>query len=614
MSRRSFGGRAASAGVALGTLHRPDRPPAPARPREGGGRAEGPADNWADNSAGSRTEISAGSRTEDRGGRGGAGAPSGPAAPAGGNGTAPGQAAAREIEAAFDAVAEHQARLSASLRAGGRIEQADIMEVGGYLAQDTDLRAAATRRAAGGASAAEAVRAAVEEYARAIGALADPTLAERAADLRQVGRRALAWLGGAGLARPAGPLVLVAHEIGAADLLEPGSEVVAAGSVTGGPNSHAAIVARSLGIPLLLGLDPAVLDLPDGAETLVDAARAGLTVHPAPGERAGALAAMDRARTRRAALAAERHLPCETLDRHSVILRANVATAADSEAALRAGADGVGLLRTELPFLEARRWPGEEQHAAALAPVLRELAGRPVTVRTLDFADDKVPPFLAGAGPDGRIGRGLPLMLARPEAFTAQFRALLTTGAGTDLRIMIPMVAAPEELRACRELLRAAAESLGVPVPPLGAMVELPEAVDRADELARESAFLSVGSNDLTSRILGLDRRDPAAGPAHTAHPEVLRAIGRVVEAAHRHRRQVSVCGDAAAHPLVMPLLIGLGCDVLSAAPAALDEIRARVRRLDAEACARAAHEALVAGGVEEVWAIVRRRCSPALP
>ncbi|WP_329493385.1 putative PEP-binding protein [Kitasatospora herbaricolor] len=604
MTRRSFGGRAASAGVALGTLHRPDRPPALPRSRAAGSGAVGGG--------------------ADRGGAGGpTGAGAGGSRTAAAEGVAREEAAreetvheetAREVEAAFDAVAEHQERLSASLRAGGRIEQADIMEVVGYLAQDTDLRAAATRRAAEGASAAEAVQAAVEEYARVIGALADPTLAERAADVRQVGRRALAWLGGAGLARPAGPLVLIAQEVGAADLLEPGSEVVAAGSVTGGPNSHAAIVARSLGIPLLLGLDPAVLDLPDGAEALVDAARAGLTVHPAPGERAGALAEMDQARSRRAALAAERHLPCETLDRHSVILRANVATPADGEAALRAGADGVGLLRTELPFLEARGWPDEEQHAATLAPVLRELAGRPVTVRTLDFADDKVPPFLAGAGPNGRIGRGLPLMLARPDAFTAQFRALLTTGAGTDLRIMIPMVAAPGELRACRELLRAAAESLGVPAPPLGAMVELPEAVDRAEELAREAAFLSVGSNDLTSRILGLDRRDPAAGPAHTAHPAVLAAIGQVVEAAHRYRRQVSVCGDAAAHPLVVPLLIGLGCDVLSAAPAVLDEIRARIRRLDAEACARAAREALVAEDVEEVWRIVERRCSPVLP
>ncbi|MFC9327136.1 putative PEP-binding protein [Kitasatospora sp. NPDC057015] len=581
MTRQAFTGQAASAGIAVGTVHRTDRPPAVPRPGEAvvGACPYRPGES-AD--------------------------PGGPADPG---------RAARAAEAAFEAVAEHLERLAASLRAEGRIEQADLLEVGGYLARDQDLRASATRRAGRGAPADTAVREAVEEYAAVIGALADPVLAERAADIRQVGRRALAWLDGAGLARPEGPLVLVAHEVGAADLLEPGGDVVGAVSVTGGPGSHAAIVARSLGIPLLLGLDPAVLDLPDGAEAIVDGDRARITVHPAGPERARALAATDAACARRAALAAERHLPCETLDRHTVILRANVATAAQAEAALLAGADGIGLLRTELPFLEAPRWPTAEQHTAALAPVLRELAGRPVTVRTLDFADDKLPPFLAGAARDGgRLGRGLPLMLARPDAFAAQFRAVLTAGAGTDLRIMIPMVAAPEELRACREILRETADALGVPVPPLGAMVELPEAVARAAELAREAAFLSIGSNDLTGQILGLDRRDPAAGPVLAAHPAVLRAIGRVVEAGHRYRRQVSLCGDAAAHPVVLPLLVGLGCDVLSAAPAALDEIRARIRRLDAEACAEAAREALAAGSVEEVRAIVERRCSPALP
>ena len=572
MTRQSFAGRPASAGVALGRLYRPDRPPAATGPRRAG------ADPVA------------------------------------------------EVEDAFDAVAKHLAVLSDSLRVGGRTEQADIMEVNSYLAQDPDLRAAAARRVAVGAPVAVAVREAVAEYADAIGALDDPSLAERATDIRQVGRRALAWLHGAELAGPAGPVVLLAHEIGAADLLEPGTEVVAAASVTGGPNSHAAIVARSLGIPLILGLDPAALDLPDGTEALVDAAGPHVTVRPEPAERALALAAMAAARSRRVALAAERHLPSETLDRHSVILRANVATAEDADAGLRAGADGVGLLRTELPFLDAPSWPSEAQHTAALAPALRLLAGRPVTVRTLDFADDKLPPFLAAGDPAGagaadpagaagrRIGRGLPLMLARPDAFAAQFRALLTAGAGADLRIMIPMVATVEELRACRDILYATADALGVPAPPIGVMVELPEAVALADELAEEAAFLSIGSNDLTGQILRLDRRDPAATPALTAHPEVLRAIGRVVEAAHRHRRQVSVCGDAAAHPLVMPLLVGLGCDILSAAPAALDEIRARIRRLDAETCALAAREALAAGTVEEVWKIVEERCSPELP
>jgi phosphoenolpyruvate-protein kinase (PTS system EI component) len=270
----------------------------------------------------------------------------------------------------------------------------------------------------------------------------------------------------------------------------------------------------------------------------------------------------------------------------------------------------VGLLRTELPFLEARCWPDRERHTRELTPILRELAGRPVTVRTLDFADDKLPPFLT-AGRDGeRLGRGLPLMLAEPEAFAEQFRAVLGA-APCDIRLMIPMVASLAELRACRDLLSATATSLGVPAPPLGVMIELPEAVELADELAAESAFISIGSNDLTSTILGLDRRDPAATPMMCAQPRVLAAIARITEAAPRHGRTVSVCGDAAAHPAVMPLLLGLGCDVLSAAPAAIDELRYRVRRLRRDDCRRLAERALDRDTASQVWELVSRHPHP---
>ncbi|MET9907509.1 putative PEP-binding protein [Streptomyces sp. NPDC006476] len=521
---------------------------------------------------------------------------------------------ARQITDAFDAVAARLLELSTSLREQGKDEQADIMEVNCYIAQDPDLRDQAVQRAGEGRPVAVAVRQAVDAYAGIIAALDDPTLADRAADVRQVGRRVLAHLYGDTGPAPDQPLVLVAQEIGAADLLEPGQTVTGAISVTGGPNSHAAIVARSQGIPLLLAVDERLLELPDGQEILLDAERATAVVHPDDSERATALDAIDGVRTRRLALARERHLPSRTVDEHTVVLRANVATPPEARAALTAGADGVGLLRTELPFLHQAAWPTRDQHAAALVPLLRALHGRTVTVRTLDFADDKLPPFLAPGRAGERLGRGLPLMLAEPDAFTDQFRSLLGAGADTDLRIMIPMVASIDELRACRDLLRTAADELGVSAPPLGIMVELAEAVAAADELAREAAFISIGSNDLTSQILGMDRRDPAATPAMAAHPAVLNAIARVVTAAHRHHRQVSVCGDAAAHPLVMPLLIGVGCDILSVAPAALDEVRARIRRLRYDACSSVAAAALTCQTPQEVWELVQRSCVPSLP
>jgi phosphoenolpyruvate-protein kinase (PTS system EI component) len=432
--------------------------------------------------------------------------------------------------------------------------------------------------------------------------------------VRQVGRRVLAQLSGSFSTAPDGPLVLCAREIGAADLLERGDMVVAAVSMLGGPNGHASIIARSLGIPLLLGVDLGLLDVPDGTEILVDTARSRATVHPAVAERADAIIAMNDARRRREALALERDLPCRTLDGQPIGLRANVATVAETRAASAYNAGGVGLLRTEIPFLDAYGWPTQFQHEAVLTPIISKLTGEPVTVRTLDFADDKLPPFLADRREGGRLGRGLALMLAEPAAFVQQFRAILSVGMDVDLRIMVPMVADVAELRSCKKILAECAAELGVPLPPLGAMIELPEAVSAADELAREAAFFSIGSNDLTSRILDLDRRDPALTPALAAHPRVLRAIAHTVDAAHRHGREVSVCGDAAAHPVVIPLLIGLNVDALSVAPAALDEVRARVRRLNWDLCAEAAWKAQRCHFFDDVMQIVGERCSPEVP
>jgi phosphoenolpyruvate-protein kinase (PTS system EI component) len=560
MSRLIYPGVAASPGVALGLLLRADRPLSAGELRSGGGEP------------------------------------------------------AEEITGAFDAVAAQLLDLSKTLRASGRSEMADIVETNSYIALDNELRGAALRQLESGLPPGHAVEQAVGEYAGLLAALDDATLAERAADVRQVGRRVLACLAGTGAATVDGPIVLAAHEIGAADLLEHGEPVVAALSVAGGPNSHASIIARSLGVPLIIGVDATALASADGTPVLVDARHGTVTVDPDQGERDEAVSAMDGARHLRELLAAERDLPSRTTDGHPVGLYANVATPVEAKAVPTHNAGGVGLLRTELPFLEAPAWPTEAQHTAVLWPVLAKLAGLPVTVRTLDFADDKFPPFLAPAAVDGHLGRGLPHMLADPSAFENQFRAILAAGVGCDLRIMIPMVASVDELVACRRILAKAAGDMGAPVPPLGAMIELPEAVADADELARGSEFFSIGSNDLTSQILRLDRRDPAVTPALAAHPDVLRAIAEIVTAAHRHGRRVSVCGDAAALPLVIPLLIGLGCDVLSVAPTALDEVRARVRRLSMSVCAEVAGIALGLDTAEAVWQLVTDRCMPALP
>jgi phosphoenolpyruvate-protein kinase (PTS system EI component) len=559
VSRRRFAGHAASTGTAAGVLYRTDRPPS----------------TMADPTA--RQEA-------DPVGR---------------------------LTEAFETVAADLRATAEKLRGDDHTEQADIIEVIGYLAMDPDLRALAVRHVTDGTPLDQAVRLAVDHHADTLAALPDPVLAERATDVRQVGKRVRAHLSGhhRNLVTDL-PLILVATEIGAADLLDPSLSVTAAASVTGGPNSHAAIVARSLGIPLLVGIDPAVLDHPDGAPATVDGT--AIVINPDPDEQVAARRTVLAARQRRELLAAERHLPAATTDRHPVTLRANIATPAEARTAMTANADGVGLLRTELPFLDAAEWPTEAQHAAVLAPILAALKGKPVTIRTLDYADDKLPPFLA-RGRTGRLGRGLPLMLAEPDAFARQFRAIIRA-AGNDIRIMIPMVASVEELHACQQILAHAAHDLDTQPPPLGIMVELPEAVAAIDDLARHADFLSLGTNDLTGKILGLDRRDPTLTPELAAHPAVLRAIADTIAAAHQHQRKVSVCGDAAAHPHVIPLLIGLDCDILSVTPAALDQTRATIRRLNHTTCATTARTALAHTDADQVWDAVRQHCAPELP
>ncbi len=548
MSRQAFTGTSASAGLDVGVLYRPDRAPTAAQDADNGGDPR------------------------------------------------------ERITDALNAVAARLEALAAVLRSGGRGEEADIMVATSLIATDVELRDLAVQHALSGVSVTAAVVQAADHYADILSTLDDPTLADRAADVRQIGRAAVRVLVGDQTTAPTDALVLTAHELGAAELLEHGDRVVAAASVTGGPNSHAAIVARSLGIPFVLGVAPGLLDEQDGSVVLVDGDRATVVVSPTPEELRSARAAIEAAAERRAGFAAERGLPCRTTDGHPIVLRANVATVHDADAALQAGAHGVGLLRTELPFLEATTCPTTRQHSEALGPVLRQLAGQPVTVRTLDFADDKLPPFLTDTAVDGRIGRWLPRMIEHPELFADQFRAILARGAQCQLQIMIPMIASADELAACRRMLLAAAAEVGVTPPPLGAMIELREAVEAADELTEAADFFSIGTNDLTAQLLGLDRRDPALTPALGAHPEVLRAIHRVVTSAHRRGVTVSVCGDAAAHPLVTPLLVGLDVDTLSVSPAAVDEVRWRIRRLDHGVCAGIARDALACATPDAVW------------
>jgi phosphoenolpyruvate-protein kinase (PTS system EI component) len=279
-------------------------------------------------------------------------------------------------------------------------------------------------------------------------------------------------------------------------------------------------------------------------------------------------------KAQRDARKAARDEPAQTRDGHAVKLLCNAASAAEVVAGLAAGAEGVGLYRTELAFLEAQAWPSEEEHLAALDPALAPLVGRIATVRSVDFGGDKTPPFLRGTEL-----RGVALQLRSPEALAAQMRAIVRAGRHAELRIKLPLVETREQLLAVRSVLAAALAAIGGHgAVELGASVETRAGVDRIDEIVAAADFLSIGTNDLTHDVLGADRVDGGVVAALAADPRVLGAIGRIVAAAHSQGRTVEVCGEAAGEPAVVPLLIGLGVDELSVAPSRVDEVRQIVR------------------------------------
>ncbi len=505
-------------------------------------------------------------------------------------------ATADQVRAAFAAVAAGRRALADRLRAAGRDEEAGIVGVGALIAVDPALVDPAAAAVRDGSDATAAVQAAAAAQAAILEALPSQELAERAGDVRQVARAVLDHLaGGAAPARPAGEFILARREVGPADLIELAETgLVGAVSVNGGASSHASIIARGLGVPMLTGMDAAVLAASAGQLAILDADEGELIVAPANSELQAATDRAGRDEAPRHALTTPR-----TQDGQEISVMCNVASAAETTRGLAAGASGVGLLRTEIPFTGAHTWPTLAEHQAKLAPVLGLLAGRPATVRLLDYSGDKIPPFLAGTA------SGLAALLAHPRALRDQLHAVLEAGRDTRLAVLVPMVATVAEVRRVREVLAATAAALGTAMPALGIMVEVPATAAAAEVFAPEVGFFSIGSNDLTGSVLGLDRRDPRARPALAADPRVLALIAHIVDAARASGVSVSVCGDAAADPAVLPLLVGLGVDTLSVPAARVARVRAQMARLDTRACAALAGQAMRAATVTEVWDLV---------
>jgi phosphocarrier protein FPr len=414
-----------------------------------------------------------------------------------------------------------------------------------------------------------------------------------------VGRRVVAAITGAEVAGAGASGIVIADELTPADAagLDP-EHVLAIATARGSTTAHAAILARALGLPAVVGLGPAVLAVADGATLLLDGEAGTVTVDPPADVVSDAEERRERAEQRRAAARERAAEPAVTRDGERVEVFANLGTGADAAHAVALGAEGVGLLRTEFLFLGRAELPGEEEQARTLREIVTALDGRPLIVRTLDAGADKPLPALPMPSEDNPfLGvRGIRLALARPEVLATQFRAILRVAAEHPVKTMLPMVATLGEIAAARELLDQARADTGIDAPmELGIMVEVPAAALAAQRLAAHVDFFSVGTNDLTQYTMAAERGDPRlasllAGP----QPAVLRLIQATVQGAAAHGRWVGVCGELAGDPAAAVLLAGLGVTELSMAAALVPEVKAALREVslaDARAAAQAALE-----------------------
>lgn len=427
-------------------------------------------------------------------------------------------------------------------------------------------------------------------YIAALRAIGDEYLSERADDVEDMAQRLLGVLQGneAELLLPAEPVVVVARELGPSDtVMFDKTKVLAFCVATGGPTSHAAILARALGIPAVVSLGEEIDQLAEGMQVIVDGTGGEILVEPDPAtvadyhQRAEILAA-----ARQEALKSIDQ-PAITLDGTRVEIVANIGNAEDAQEALQYGAEGAGLLRTEFLFLERNTEPDEEKQTAIYRTIFEIMGLRPVVVRTLDIGGDKPAPYL-NQTPEMNpfLGvRGIRLSLARPALFQAQLRSLLRAATGHNLKIMFPMVATLEEISTVRAQIEQAQSAFereqreyakNVEV---GIMIEVPSAALMADVLAEEVDFFSIGTNDLAQYTLASDRTNGSVSKlADALHPSVLRLIRMVIEAAHARGKWVGLCGELAGNPLAVPVLLGLGLDEFSMVPKAIPVLKQTIR------------------------------------
>lgn len=508
------------------------------------------------------------------------------------------------------ALKEGAAQLQALVRNAPGSEVADILSMHEEMLDDPELYHAASDAIQDGRSAEAGWWEAIETAAHAQEMLADRLLAERAADLRDVGRRVLGVLCDVTLPEPPDhPYILVMDDIGPSDVARlDTSRVRGLLTVRGGATAHSAILARALGIPAVVGAGQSVMALTNTSMMILDGERGRVTSKPSEERLQRAEKQLSELQQREADAWETRFEVAQTRDGHRVEVAANLGNTAHAADAVERGAEGVGLLRTEFLFMAHASAPDLATQIDEYRQAVAALDGRPLVARTLDVGGDKPLPYWPVPQEDNPfLGlRGIRLALTQPDVLETQLRALLMAGKDSPLRIMLPMVKDFAEFRAVKviydRLMQEIPASQRATDVQLGVMIEVPSSALLAPSLAAEVDFFSVGTNDLTQYTLAIDRGHPElSAQADGLHPAVLRLIQMTVAAAHSQGKWVGVCGELASDAVAIPVLVGLGVDELSVSARQIPLVKARLREFDLAEAQASAQLALSQATSDEV-------------
>ncbi|WP_434559362.1 phosphoenolpyruvate--protein phosphotransferase [Pseudomonas sp. Z5-35] len=496
------------------------------------------------------------------------------------------------FKTAIEGVRADMRTLSAKLATQLRPEERALFDVYLMMLDDASLGSEVTTVIKTGQWAQGALRQVVTDHVNRFELMDDAYLRERASDVKDLGRRLLAYLQQERQQTLVYPdnTILVSEELTPAMLGEvPEGKLAGLVSVLGSGNSHVAILARAMGIPTVMG----VVDLPyskvDGIQMIVDGYHGEVYTNPSDVLRKQFADVVEEEKQLSLGLDALRDLPCITLDGHRMPLWVNTGLLADVARAQKRGAEGVGLYRTEVPFMINQRFPSEKEQLAIYREQLSAFHPQPVTMRSLDIGGDKSLSYFPIKEDNPFLGwRGIRVTLDHPEIFLVQARAMLKASEGlNNLRILLPMISGTHELEEALHLIHRAwgevrDEGTDVPMPPVGVMIEIPAAVYQTKELARQVDFLSVGSNDLTQYLLAVDRNNPRVADLYDyLHPAVLQALQNVVRDAHAEGKPVSICGEMAGDPAAAVLLMAMGFDSLSMNATNLPKVKWMLRQIN---------------------------------